>query len=113
MSSILVQRNVTLSGLTANCKRVHNRLALWLITNVGFSIQERKTMPSQELHRESLSAFNSLLDTCDVVLLCQQHFRADVPLPEEVADIKLLVKEFYNTAVDKVRLIKFITILPY
>ena len=100
--SSTVQRNVTLSALTANNKRVYSRLAVWLITNVGFSIQERKTMPSQELHRESLLGFNNLLDTCDVVVLCQEHFRTDVPLPEDVADVKFLVKEFYNTAVDKV-----------
>jgi len=59
-------------------------------------------MPAQELHRESLSSFNSLIDTCDVVVLCQTGFRADIPLPAEIVDIKRLVKQFYNTAVDKV-----------
>jgi hypothetical protein len=64
-------------------------------------------MSSQELHHESLSAFNSLLDTCDVVLLCKQNFYVDMLLPDEVQNIKtLLVKEFYNTTVEKVERIK-------
>jgi hypothetical protein len=97
-------RNITLAGLNINGRRVYNRLAVWLMTNVGFLIQERKTMSSQELHSESQLAFTSLLDTCDVVVLCQEHFRADTPLAEEVKDIKQLVKEFYTTPVDKVRI---------
>jgi hypothetical protein len=105
MSSV-AQRNVMLSGLTANSKCMHSQLALWLVTNASFSFQECKIMPSQELHHESLSTFNSLLGTCNVVLLCQQHFHDDVLLPEEVASIKFLVKEFYNMAVDKVRSLK-------
>ena len=97
----------TLSNLNANCKRVHNRLAVWAVSTVGFSIQERKTMPSHELNRQSQSDFNILIDTCDLVILCSQRgFRADVPLPHEIAAIKRLVKQFYNTNIEKVNSIK-------
>jgi hypothetical protein len=95
--------SVTFSNLNANCKRVHNRLAVWAVSTVGFSIQERKTMPSHELNRQSQSDFNSLIDTCDLVILCSQGgFRADVPLAHEIVAIKRLVKQFYNTNVEKV-----------
>jgi len=97
----------TFSHLNANCKRVHNRLALWAVSTVGFSIQERKTMPSQELHRQSQADFNRLIDTCDLVLLCSQGgFRADVPLPHEIVGIKVLVKQFYNVNAEKVNIVK-------
>jgi hypothetical protein len=97
-------QSIVYSGLSANSKRVYNRLALWAVATVGFSIQERKTMPSQELHTASLSDFNTLIDKCDVVLLCQEGgFRADVPLADEIVSIKRLVKQFYNAGGDKVR----------
>jgi len=100
--------SVALSSLSANSKRVYHRLALWAVSTVGFSIQERKTMPSQELHTESQSDFNSLIDKCDVVILCGQGgFRADVPLPHEIATIKRAVKQFYNANVEKVSVYYF------
>jgi hypothetical protein len=106
--------SVALSSLSANSKRVYHRLALWAVSTVGFSIQERKTMPSQELHTESQSDFNSLIDKCDVVILCGQGgFRADVPLPHEIATIKRLVKQFYNANVEKVSAFYFIYYINY
>jgi len=96
-------QSIVYSSLSVNSKRVYNRLALWAVATVGFSIQERKTMPSQELHTTSLCYFNTLIDKCDVVLLCQEGgFRADVPLPDEIVSIKRLVKQFYNASGDKV-----------
>lgn len=100
---VVMSSPVVFSGLSANSKRVYSRLAVWAVATVGFAIQERKTMPSQELHSVSLSEFNALLDRCDVVILCQEGgFRCDVPLPEEIAHIKRLVKEFYNMNTEKV-----------
>lgn len=103
--------SVVFSNLSANSKRVYSRLAVWAVTTVGFSVQERKTMPSQELHRESLSSFNALIDKCDVVILCQDGgFRCDVPLANDIANVKRLLKEFYNTSTDKVKLTNVISL---
>lgn len=98
-----IMSSVTIfSGLSANSKRVYMRLAIWAVTTVGFSIQERRTMPSQELQRESLTAFTSVVDKCDLVILCQENFMTDVPLPGEITDIKRLLKDFYISTPDKV-----------
>jgi hypothetical protein len=105
------QHNVTFSCLTANGKRVYNRLVVWLVSSVGFSIQERQLMNATQISTESLSTFTSLLDTCDVVLLCQNDFRADIPLPGEIADIKvLLLKEFYSEKIDKVSVLLLVKV---
>jgi hypothetical protein len=62
-------------------------------------------MTAPQLSTESQSAFISLLDTYDVVLLCQNKFGANLPLPDEIANIKFLIKEFYTEKVDKVRIL--------
>jgi hypothetical protein len=82
---------------------VYHRLAVWAVTTVGLAIQERPPMASHVLHRESPSLFNSWIDKCDVVVLCQEGgFRCDVPLADNIANIKRLLKEFYSTKTDKV-----------
>jgi hypothetical protein len=93
---------VVLSGLwTKQSKRVYNRLAVWAVTTVSLAIQERPHMASHVLHREILSLFNSWIDKCDVVVLCQEGgFRCDVPLAKDIANVKRLLKEFYCAKID-------------
>jgi hypothetical protein len=43
-----------------------------------------------------LSLYNKV-DKCDLVLLCQEYFRTDVPVAEDILAIKNLLKTFYGS----------------
>jgi hypothetical protein len=73
------------------------RLACWAATKVGLAMQERKTKTTAELHRDSTAQFIQFIDSCDVVLLCQEHFQTDsCPGTEQIAAIKSTLKKNYS-----------------
>jgi hypothetical protein len=89
------------------------RLACWAVTKVGLAMQERKTKTTAELHRESTAEFMQFIDSCDVVLLCQEHFRTDCPVTEDIVAIKSTLKKDYASPTgDKVSKNRLNKILP-
>jgi hypothetical protein len=87
----------TLSSLSATCKNVYARLGCWGVTTIGIALQERKTASAAELYRVSHKEFPELIDKCDLVMLCREFFRTDIPSVTEVNAIKRLLKSFYST----------------
>ena len=87
----------TLASLSATCKNVFARLGCWGVTTIGIAMQERKTTSAAELYRDSHKEFPELIDRCDLVMLCRDFFRTDVPSVAEVNSIKRLLKSFYST----------------
>jgi hypothetical protein len=61
-------------------------------------MQERTTKNATEIYRDSASDFKSLVESSDVVLLCQEHFRTDCPTTDEVAAIKATLIQDYVTS---------------
>jgi hypothetical protein len=74
------------------------RLACWAVTKIGLSMQERKTKTTAELHRESTAELMQFIDSCDVVLMCQEHFQTDCPVMEDIAAIKTTSKKDYTSS---------------
>jgi hypothetical protein len=71
------------------------RLACYAVTKVGLALQERTTKTATELYRESVSDFVQLVNTCDVVMLCQQSLRTDSPSTNDIATIKaMLIRDY-------------------
>jgi hypothetical protein len=89
----------TYASLSVNCKLVYMRLACWAgVTKVGLAMQERRTKMTAELHRESTAKFMQFIDSCDVVLLCQENFQTNCPVTEDIVAIKSAMKKDYASS---------------